>query len=385
MGPVSTEELRLGVGGPLHRLERAARVERVERLIPLVIAVTWLPLCLLALVEWARRGTADSMIRDWSVHARLLVALPVIVAAERLFAQIARVCTARIFDEGIVAPAEAPGVRAMLRSVERWRDAAWPETVLLVVALAAGIAALVGWIPGGGVLSRGGVYRYDSVRVWYGMASLPIFQFLLWRSLFRFALWLRVLVGLARTPLALVATHADRRGGIAFLRMPSVVYGALLLLATSAVLCAGLATQMAARGTPIATFRSPFLIFVVLGVFVVLAPLFMFTPQLWKMRVVGLRRYGGLVTDYSRRFQVRWIERSDRGALLGTPDIQSLSDLTSAYQHSVAVVGTTLFGKRDVVVTAAAALLPAVPLLLMQGPAHEVVKRVAGLLLGAMP
>jgi hypothetical protein len=122
----------------------------------------------------------------------------------------------------------------------------------------------------------------------------------------------------------------------------------------------------------------------VLGVVVVLAPLLMFTPQLWRVRVTGLRRYGGLVTDYTRRFQRRWIE-GDRGSLLGTPDIQSLSDITNTYQQSVAVVGTMLFGKRDAVVVATAALLPAVPLLFMEGPAHEVVKRVAKLLLGVMP
>lgn len=378
-------ELRLAVGGPFHRLERAVHAEQPGRLIALTLAAAWLPLVVFALMHWATTGVTESLIRDASVHARLLVALPAIIWAERLLDQIARVCIARIFDEELVPAAAAPRVRAMVAAVERWCDAAWPESLLLGAALAAGLAALVGWIPGGGVLSGPGTYRYDAVRLWYGLASLPIFQFLLWRSLFRFALWLRVLVGLARTPLALVATHADRRGGIAFLRMPSVVYGALLLLATSAVMCAGWATQMAARGTPVATFRSPFLVFVLLGVVVVLAPLLMFTPQLWKMRVVGLRRYGGLVTDYSRRFQARWIESSDRGALLGTSDIQSLSDLTSAYQHSVAAVGTTLFGKRDVIATAAAALIPAVPLLLMQGPAHEVVKRVAGLLLGAMP
>ena len=377
--------LRLAVGGPLHRLERALHVERTPRLILSSIAVAWAPLCILAFAEWARRGGSDSLIRDGSVHARLLVALPVVVAAERMLDHIARVCTARLFDEALVPPASVARVRAMLRAVERWRDAAWPETLLLVAALASGVAALVGWIPEAGVISRAGSYRYDAVRLWYGLVSLPLFQLFLWRSLFRFALWIRVLAGLARTPLALVATHADRRGGIAFLRMPSIAYGALLLFATSAVLCAGWATQIAVRGTPPATFRSPFGIFVVGGVVVVLAPLVMFTPQLWRMRVVGLRRYGGLMTDYARRFDQRWIESADRSRLLGTPDIQSLSDLTDAYQHSVAAVATTLFGKRDALVTAVAALLPAVPLLFLQSPAHEVVKRVARLLVGGMP
>ena len=114
-------ELRLGIGGPFHRLERAARVDRAQRLIPLLIAVTWAPLCLFTLAQWATSGTTDSLIRDWSVHARLLVAIPAIVSAERLLDQIGRVATARIFDEELVPPASAPRVRAMLRTVELGR------------------------------------------------------------------------------------------------------------------------------------------------------------------------------------------------------------------------------------------------------------------------
>lgn len=386
MATVGSDQQQLAVGGgPLHRFERALRIERLPRLLPFNIAVTWVPLCIFAFAEWARRGSADCIIADWSVHVRLLVAMPVIVAAERMLEQIAGVCKARIFDEGLVPAASANEVRATLRAVAHWRDAALPETILLVGAFAAGVAALVGWIPAAGGLSGAGSYRYDSVRIWYGLVSLPVFQLFLWRSLYRFALWMRVLVKLASTPLALVATHGDRRGGISFLRMPSVVHGALFLFATSAVLCASWATQMTAHGTPMATFRSPFFVFVVCGVVAVLAPLFMFTPQLWRMRVVGLRRYGGLMTDYARRFQARWIESGDRGALLGTPDIQSLSDMTNAYQNGVSSVTTTRFGKRDAVVIATAALLPAAPLLFFQSPAHEVVKRVARLLLGGIP
>jgi len=368
-----TEELRLGFGGPLHRVQRAARVERARRLIPLLVAVTWAPLCLFALVGWATSGIADSLIRDWSVHARLLVAMPVMILAERLLDQTARISIARLFDEALVPPASVPRVRAMVRAVARWCDSAWPESLLLVAAFAAGIAALAGWIPESGVLSGHETYRYDAVRLWYGLAALPIFQFIVWRSLFRFALWLRLLVGLARTPLALVATHADRRGGIIFLRMPSVVYGALLLFATSAVLCASWATQVAMHGTPLATFRVPMLIFVVLGVVVVLAPLLMFTPQLAMLRVLGMRRYGGLMTDYARRFEETPI------------NAQALAQMMNTYQRAVAVVSPTLFGKGDAIVLAVFALLPALPLVLLQGPTNQLLKRLAGLLLGGMP
>jgi len=78
------EELRLGVGGPLHRLERAAHMEPLRRLVPLTSA------------------TADSLIRDLSVHARLRVAMPLFLVAERLLDRVGLISVARLFDEGYV-------------------------------------------------------------------------------------------------------------------------------------------------------------------------------------------------------------------------------------------------------------------------------------------
>ncbi len=379
------EELRLDVGGPLHRIERAARIESLRRLIPLLVAITWVPLVVFALAQRALGGVADSLVRDVSVHARLLVALPLFVVAERLLDRVARITVGRLFDEGVVPPASMARVRALVRSVERWRDSALPEAILLGAALCAGAAALVGWLPPAGLLQGVAGSRYDAVRIWYGLASLPIFQFIMWRSLFRYVLWLRIVVGVAGVPLHLLPAHADQRGGIDFLKLPTVVYCALALLATSAVLCAGWATQIGASGAKLASFRTPFLVFVVVGVVAAFAPLAVFTPHLLRARIVGTREYGALVSDYNHRFDARWIARTERADVLGTPDIQSLSDLSNTYQHSVEQIGLILFTRADGLLLAAAAALPAIPLLFAQGPAHEVMQRLAHMLVGAMP
>ena len=52
------EEFRLGIGGPLHRLERAAHLEPLGRLVPLLVGMTWAPLVVLA----SRSAPADSAI-----------------------------------------------------------------------------------------------------------------------------------------------------------------------------------------------------------------------------------------------------------------------------------------------------------------------------------
>ena len=379
------EEFRLGVGGPLHRLERAAHIEPLGRLVPLLLAMTWAPLVAFALVQQATSGTADSLIRDLSVHARLLVAMPLILVAERLLDRVGRITVARLFDEGYVPPSSTARVRALIRGVERLRDAALPEALMLVAAALAGVVALSGWTSPAGALHGMESSRYDAVRLWYGLAALPIFQFLLWRSLFRWVLWLRVLVGLTRVPLRLLAAHADRRGGIGFLRTAHVLYSAVMLLATSAVLCAGWETQLDIDKAPIATLRAPLLVFLLFGLALAFAPLLIFTPQLLRARIDGVRQYGALVSDYARRFHERWVARTDHDDFLGTPDIQSLSDLGNTYQSTVDKLGIFLFARADAVLVLIASLLPVVPLLLVQSPPPEVIKRIVGMLAGKMP
>ncbi len=379
------EEFRLGIGGPLYRLERAAHVEPLRRLVPLLLAMTWVPLCAFAEVQRARSGVADSLIRDLSVHARLLVAMPLILVADRILDRAGQITVARLFDEGFVPAASMARLRALIRGVERWRDAALPESILLVAALIAGGLALSGWISPAGPIHGLESSRYDAVRLWYGLASLPIFQFLLWRSLFRWVLWLRVLVGFSRVPLRLIPAHADRRGGIGFLRLAHVLYSAVLLLATSAVLCAGWETQLEIHKAPVATFRAPLIVFVTIGLGLAFAPLAVFTPHLLRARILGMRQYGGLVSDYTRRFDERWVARGDHDQLLGTSDIQSLADLGNTYREAIEKLGIFLCERGDAVLVLIASLVPVVPLLLLQSPAQEVLKRLVGLLAGKMP
>jgi hypothetical protein len=341
------------------------------------------PLVVLALLQRAS-GFGDSLIRDLSVHARLLVAMPLILVADRLLDRGGRLTMARLFDEGFVPPSSTARVRALLRGVERWRDAALPESLLLVAAIGAGAMALVGWTAPAGALRGLDRSRFDAVRLWYGLAALPVFQFLLWRSLFRWLLWLRVLAGLTRVPLRLVPAHADRHGGIGFVRMAHVLYSCVMLLATSAVVCAGWETQLEVHKMAVASFRGPLFVFLLIGLIIAFAPLVMFTPQLLRARISGVTQYGSLMSDYARRFHERWVGR-DHSDFLGTSDIQSLSDMGNTYRDSVDQLGVFLFERADALLVLAACLLPVVPLLLAQSPAPEVINRIVGVVVGKMP
>jgi hypothetical protein len=227
--------------------------------------------------------------------------------------------------------------------------------------------------------------RYSAVRIWYALVALPISQFVLWRSLFRWALWVRVLAGLARIRLRLLPGHADRRGGIGVLKLPSLSYGAVLLLAVGSALCGGWATQIVLYGTKIDAIRPLFIAFVLLGTIVAIAPLLLFVPMLFAARRRGRVAYGDLMSDYARQFEERWIGKSRRTDLLGSSDFQSLADLGTTYRENVEKMQIVPFELRDCIVLFLVSQIPAIPLLLSQLPAREVLQRLLHLFMGGMP
>jgi hypothetical protein len=382
---VAAEEFRIGIGGPLHRLEHTTRIEKLRHLVLVAIGVTWIPLLVFWLGEWWITNRIEPMVKDLSIHVRLLVTLPLLLAAERLLDRSCRYTVARLFDEGFIPPAEEDRARAILRSAVRWRDSPVPETILFLVAIASGAAALVGILPAAGLVHGVVESRSSMAHTWYALVSLPIFQFVLWRSLFRWGLWVGVLGGFSRVPLRLLPMHADRRGGIGFLKNPSISYCGVLLFAVSSVLCGAWGTQVLLYGTKIDTLRPLFYAFVAIGTIIAFAPLLTFVPQLWASRKQGRRAYGGLVTDYARALQERWIGERARTDLLGSPDFQSLADLTTSYSETVAKMQVFLFGYRDIILLFIISQLPAIPVVLSEQSVSDIFIRLLHLFVGGIP
>jgi hypothetical protein len=378
-------EFRIGIGGPFWRLEQRAHIEPLKRLVPLALAAGWAPLLVLTFLEWALGRAPEPLVRDLSVHARFVVALPLLLAADRLLNRTARTVMMRLHDEGYLPAAEEARVKKLLAGVIRLRDSTVPELLLLGAALASGVAALVGLLPPAGTIHGLTSAPSGPVRIWYGLVSLPLFQFFLWRSLFRWALWVRVLVGLSRVRLRLLPGHADRNAGIGFIKQPTVMYCSLLLFATSSILCAGWGTQALYYGARIDTLKPLFFAYVLIGIVIAFAPLLGFVPQLFLARMAARRTYGNLVSDYTRRFEEKWLAGGDRSNLLGTQDIQAFADLGGSYRDGVRQMQIFLFTPRDCVVLLAAAMLPALPLMFLQSPAHEVLQRLLKLLVGRLP
>jgi hypothetical protein len=239
--------------------------------------------------------------------------------------------------------------------------------ILALIGIALGLGSLFGLVGVSGLPRRTAA---TIAQRWYALTDWPLFQFLLWRALWRWAIWVRVLIGLSRIQLNIIPSHPDRHGGISFLRLPSIGYCAGLLFAVSSVLCSEWSTKYV-FGTTLASFTPLLFLFAVVGMFIALGPLLVFAPQLYRARRRGVIEYSGLAADYARLFRRRWIEEEQRKELLRTNHTQALADLTQVYRETVDRFYPVLFDKRDLLVMLIATLLPLVSVMLAHVPSEE--------------
>jgi hypothetical protein len=371
-------------GGPLCRVIRRLGWVKPDggcdylRACLAVVAVTWGPLFLLSMVERVVTGRAPSI--DWSVHARLLVTIPLLFMAEASLHWRSRSAIG-VFLEERWASDQADRVAKIIAFAEKLRDAAAPEVILLGLAVVGGQAVV--WQAGGLRSWVSGVLldpQQVAPKYWYALVSLPVFQFLLFRALWRWGIWAQLLWRLSRLRLRPIPTHPDQAGGLEFLSLPSD--GFAFVVAGLAATQAGVyANQIIFQDAAITSFKLNVVIFTLAAVALALGPLLVFARHLVRSRITGTLEYDGLATRYTQLFHARWIERGQGSDPLGSADIQSLADLQSSCEvvHHMRPVP---LGPRSAIVIAVAALAPMIPVALLRIPVAELLKTIAAVVLG---
>jgi hypothetical protein len=206
---------------------------------------------------------------------------------------------------------------------------------------------------------------------WLAFVSLPISRFILLRWYFRLFVWYACLWRVSRLRLRLNALHADRAGGLGFLS-ESVFAFAPVVVSQSAFFALVLGNQIWHGGARLSDFTYRIVAVVAFLMLVVLCPLGFFAGQLMDARLRDSRRYGQLGSHYANAFDTKWLAAGVKASeqLLGTSDIQSLSDLANSYEvvHGTRVVP---FGKVTVVRLASFIGLPLLPLTLTMVPLEK--------------
>jgi hypothetical protein len=382
-------DFSLVLGGPIFQLFRKSHLsgETLDLLhwrLLIITGVAWLPMLLLALLASTPGGGGRvSFFRDVEVHTRFLVALPILIGAELIVHRRIRPVVSSFVDRRIVLLQDLPRFDRAIDSAVKTRNSVPLEAGLLVVVYTMGL-----WLWNSRVSLNtaawyalpGGRWHLTPSGYWYVFVALPIVQFILLRWYLRLFIWFRFLGQVSRINLNLIPTHPDRCAGLSFLGKSSYAFGPVLF-AQGAMLAGLVASRVLYRGENLLSFKLQIGGFVAFFVLAILAPLFMFTPQMARAKRNGLADYGLLSQNYVEKFERKWIARDPAPAedLLGAADIQSLADLGNSYSL-VREMRSVPFGFDDMTRLAAATAAPLLPLLLTVFSPEELMLRVIKIL-----
>jgi hypothetical protein len=388
--PHSHPEFSLVEGGPTHRLQHRLGLigpgaPNLWRRVVLFFFLTWVPLLVISAVEGVAFGGGLKLpfLYDLAAYARCFVAIPLLVLAEGLVNRRVAESASHFVTSGLVHESMRPRYDAAIARCSAWRDSIAAELVALLIA-AIGVATVAREFPFDFSTWRStvadSVHHRTLAGWWYLVVTNGLFQFLVWRWVWRTLIWYRFLWLMSKLDLRLIPTHPDRSAGLGFVGDTQRNFWSIVV-AVSATVAGVLANEIVYGGVALESYKFSIVAYAVVVVILFLAPLLMFSPMLVEAKEQGVRQYGALAISHNHMFHRKWVHGENPGGdpVLGTPEISSLADLGAAYDI-LAEMRAVPFDPEDAIVLLLAALVPMAPLLLTIMPFDKLLEMMSKLL-----
>jgi hypothetical protein len=363
------------------------RNEKPLRAALIVGAIAWLPLVILCIIAGSAYGDAVTipLIKDFPPNARFLVALPLIILAQGIIAPRIRYAARQFIETGIITDEVLPEYESKIERILALRDSRIAEVIILLIAYFGAYTILRTGLPDTAttwyVNVEGGTKTITPAGYFYLFISTPLYQFFMFRWMWRYILWVSFLRGVSKMKLHLLPTHPDDCGGLGFLQLTQRVFGIIVFI-TSMMLASQLAGGIVYENGSFLDQK-----FIVIGFLLfVLAlftfPLFFFGGKLVIAKREGLLKYGAFATKYSRAFDRKWIrgENPENEPMLGSGDMQSLADLGNSY-NVIQEMKPIPIGKETLIALLVPGIIPMIPLLLYEVPVKDIFDALKGLVL----
>ncbi|RNJ45832.1 MULTISPECIES: hypothetical protein [Mesorhizobium] len=376
--------------GPPVRLQRRLGIVKgdqfnVGRRAVIVGAMGWAPLFVLAGIQRATMHTEGitSLLWDAGVHARYLIAAPLLVLAEAECAPRLNAIVRHFADAGLVADRDRGPYDAAVASTRTLLNSNAAETIVIAAAYLLTAAAVLSlpsdqfpvWHETGG-----SVPVFSPVGWWHVLVSLPLLLTLLLGWAWRFALWAHLLWRIARIDLHLLVSHPDGAAGLAVLGYSLRAFS--LVAMALATIVAGRSAHIVMLDGALPRAHMIFGAGLLLAVGALFAvPLFFFTPVLVRALQRGSFEYGALANRVGAAFEEKWVGRAkpvDRSALEKS-DFSATTDLYAivANVYALRLVPIDL---KSIAVLGVALLFPFVPIVFLALPVEQILAGLKSLL-----
>ncbi len=333
-------------------------------------SLTWLPLLLLSVIQGlaAGRTARENFLYDFAAYGQCFIGIPLFILAEPLLGRMLDEAADYFRESGLVSDEDSGAFEGAADWVEKWRTALLPELVIVVCALVMSGAWILQETADGistwhAPVGFDGHEHFSLAGLWVGFVAVPIYQFFLLRWVWKIVLWISFLWQMSGIDLKLNVMHPDKAGGLGFLGTVQGGFG-ILVFAEGCVIAATIGYKLVISGNPATALGvwGPILGFIVVAPILFMFPLLFFTKRLFKLKEEGVYKVGALAGTYVRSFDEKWMSmgRPEPAQLMGTPDVQSLAAMMSAYDtaHAMKIVPFDLKSVLQLLVAAAGPMVP---------------------------
>ena len=351
----------------------------------MLVAVTlgWAPLVLLVVALGGHESTL-SFLRDPAVHVRMLVSVPILIAADTFSEPRFDAIANRLARSGIICSADRGRFESLLDTTNTLRRSRTAHIVVVVLAYGLVFALLHGIssraIPAWHKLPTEGELVLSAAGWWHTLVSLPLLLVLVLSWGWRVSLWGRFLFHVSRMNLQLIPAHPDRAAGLLFLS-DSLRTSAILGFAIGAIVAGGVANDIIIGGHSLLDQKFRIAAAPIFSIVVFSWPLLTFLPVLTRQRRRGLMQYGAVAYSLGRKFERKWLERPEMPeSALEAEDFSAVNDLYTVVDR-VYQIRPLPVDRQAFALLLGATLVPFLPVVLATVPVDVLLKEISGLLL----
>lgn len=352
--------------------------------------ITWLPLLILTIFEGTViTGVDQPFLKDVTMQARVLLALPMLILIKESIRQ--RVIAVLKFISGSLMSRENEQkvFHKALKNAKRLTSSALTETIFLILV----IGTTISFVKAGVFNGLDGETRswlttpessYQKLSLagyWAVCVSIPIFQFLLIRWVWRYIVWILFLFRISKSNLHLLPTHPDRSCGVAVIMLAQKSFS-LIFLAGSILISGQFVNQLLKDPGVFESIRSEAIAYIVISLVVLILPLVFFIGKLVHVKNEGMLQMSVLGSKLSDQFEQEWVndQFTIRKIEDQVVDPSMVFDYGGMYD-SLCQIRILPANLRDIVTLGILLFVPFIPILFIHFSVAELVQKIAKLLI----
>lgn len=310
---------------------------RVFKRCVIVVALTWIPVALLAAYGGLAGGAVatTNFLADFAAHIQFLIAMPLFMLAEPIADASTRDSARQFVSCGIIRPEDHRRLYRLHARIRLLRQSAVPDLVCIVIAYTLSLVILVPEfashpLPTWHVKDYPHWRTLTGAGAWEFLVALPLLNYTWLRFIWKILVWTFYLYRVSLLRLELHPTHPDLTGGIGFISYAQSRFAVFILAYGVSNIAATVGYEIVVLHYRLTTMTvwGPLVGFAIGAPLLFTLPLLMFTEQLYRSKRHALALYRERVTEHSRRVEKHWLG-AERGTESATEEVRELAELST--------------------------------------------------------